>query len=208
MEEAGMFNLDEEKENLTKKLSEQYSRNIINMEEYERLLEYINKIETKKEISIIEKIIQENNVENNEIIIPKSNEKHLSMFSWRTSNVKPINGNGGKYISLFGANRIIVDNLPRGRTVIKVNSIFGLTEIIVPENIKIINKADPIFSGIFTPNEINEKDEELPELYIIGKAIFGNITIKTIKNFEKELEKENEFAKKFEEKIRQKMLDK
>jgi hypothetical protein len=181
-----MINVDEEKDNLTKKLSEQYSQNIINMEEYERILEYINKIETGKEISIIYKIIQENNVnnstltitKNSEIIIPKTNEKHLSMFSWRTSNVKPLNGNGGKYTSVFGTNQIIVDNLPKGRTVINVNSIFGLTEIIVSDNIKIVNKTVPIFSGIFSPNEINKEDEELPELYIVGKAIFGNITIK------------------------------
>jgi hypothetical protein len=49
-----MYNFNEEKENLVKMLSEQYSQNIINMEEYERMLEYINKIETKKEINIIE----------------------------------------------------------------------------------------------------------------------------------------------------------
>jgi hypothetical protein len=174
-----MLNFDEEKEKLSRELSEQYAQNIIGMEEYERILEYINKIETNKEISIIRKIIQESSIKNNELMIHKTtgNEKHLSMFSWRTSNVKSINKNGGKYISLFGANRIIVGSLPKGRTIIHVNSIFGLTEIVVSKNIKIINKAVPIFSGIFTNNEINLDDEELPELYIVGKAIFGNITI-------------------------------
>ncbi|MDR1029990.1 MAG: hypothetical protein LBL76_03855 [Treponema sp.] len=173
-----MFNIDEEKDTLTKELSEQYSQNIISMEEYERILEYINKIETKKEASIIEKIIQENSIEKNEIMMPKTKENYVSMFSWRTTNVKSINGSGGKFISLFGTNRIIVDNLPKGKTVLQVNSIFGLTEIIVSKNIKIINKTVPIFSGIFSPNEINRENEELPELYIVGKAIFGNITIK------------------------------
>jgi len=67
-----MINLDEEKDKLTQVLSEQYSQNIINMEEYERILEYINKIETGKEISIIQKIIQENNVNDNEITIAKN----------------------------------------------------------------------------------------------------------------------------------------
>jgi hypothetical protein len=51
--EVYMINIDEEKDKLTQKLSEQYSQNIINMEEYERILEYINKIETGKEINII-----------------------------------------------------------------------------------------------------------------------------------------------------------
>jgi hypothetical protein len=45
-------------------------------------------------------------------------------------------------------------------------------------------------------------------LYITGIAIFGNITIKRIKEFEKEQEKESEFAREFEEKIRRKILDK
>jgi hypothetical protein len=209
-----MFNIDEEKDKLSKKLSDQYSHNIITVEEYERLLEYINKVETGKEISIIENVIQENNIisneltRNNGIAIPKTSEKHLSMFSWRTANIKPVNGNGGKFTSVFGANRIIIDNLPAGRTVLNVNAIFSLIEIIVPKNIKIINKVAPVFAGIFTPNEINKRDKDLPELYIMGTAVFGNITVKTAEEFEEELRKEKEFGKKVEEKIRQKIYDK
>jgi hypothetical protein len=139
-------------------------------------------------------------------MLPKTKEKHLSMFSYRTTTVEPINGNGGKFISLFGANRIIVDNLPKGMTVINVNSVFGLTEIIVSKNIKITNKAVPVFSGIFSPNEINSKNEELPELYITGKAIFGNITVKAIDAFKKEKEQEKEFEEKVKEKILKKYM--
>ncbi|MDR0637767.1 MAG: hypothetical protein LBG27_02500 [Spirochaetaceae bacterium] len=145
-----MFTIDEEKDRLAKNLSEQYSQNVISLEEYERILEYLNKIETKKEIYVIERIIHENNginkneleaIQNNEIMTPKSREKHLTIFSWRSLNIKAVNGNGGKYTSLFGTNRIMVDNLPDGKLVLNLNSIFGLTEIIVPKNIKIINKA-------------------------------------------------------------------
>jgi hypothetical protein len=200
--EAYMFNVDEEKDNLIKKLSEQYSQNIINMEEYERILDYINKIETKKEINIIGKIIRENSeenneltiIQNNEIMLPKIKEKHLSMFAWRTSNIKPMNGNGGKYISLFGTNQIIVDDLPEGRTVLNVNSIFGLTEIIIPNNIKITNKVVPIFAGIFIPQITEENDKH--ELYITGKAVFGNITIKTKEKKEEEVKEYDELEKK------------
>jgi hypothetical protein len=214
--EVLMFNIDEEKDSLVKKLTEQYSQNVINMEEYERILEYINKIETRKEINIIEIIIRENSIDNNELAIiqnseimtPKTNEKHLSIFSWRSANVKSINGNGGKFVSLFGANRIIIDNLPKGRTVLNVNSVFGLTEIIASKNIRIINKAVPIFSGIFAPDEINREDEELPELYITGKAIFGNITIKATDEFKKEKDEEKAFEEKAKEKILRKIYDK
>jgi hypothetical protein len=172
--------IDEEKDKLTDKLSEQYSQNVINMDEYERMVDYINKIETSKEISIAAKIIQENTGKDSNELMPPSDYtgNHLALFSWRSSNVKPVNNNGGRYVSLFGTNRIIVDNLPKGKTFINVNSIFGLTEIIVSRNIRIINKTTPIFSGIFMPDEINAENEGLPELYITGNAIFGNITIK------------------------------
>jgi len=180
--------IDGIKENLTRRLSEQYSKNIIDVGEYERILEYINKIETGKELSRIEKIIRENDTDNNESAITENDylttneykEKHFSVFSWRTSNVKFKNGNGGKYISLFGTNRIIVDSLPVKKAVLVVESIFGLTEIFVSENIKVINRVVPIFSGIYAPTEINKEKENLPELHIIGKAIFGNITINTM----------------------------
>lgn len=184
-----MFSMDEEKDRLTKKLSEQYAHNAITMEEYERILEYINRVETGKEIAIIEKIIRETAAENHapaviqnrDIMAPNSAENHVSVFSWRTTNVRPVNGYGGKFVSLFGTNRIIVDNLPKGRTVLNVHSVFGLTEILVSKNIRICNKTVPVFSGIFAPAaETNRTEEDLPELYITGRALFGNITIKTM----------------------------
>jgi hypothetical protein len=169
----------EEKERLTVKLSEQYSKNIIDIEEYERIIEYVNKIETTAEVNIIEKVIDENNLKNSgELAMPRNNnEKHLAIFSWRSTNLKSHNGNGGKYLSLFGTNRIIIDNLPKGKTVINVDSIFGLTEIVLSKNVKIINETTPVFSGIFIPDEINEGNGEMPELHITGKVVFGNITI-------------------------------
>jgi len=175
-----MENLYEEKEILINKLSEQYSKNIINIEEYERIIEYVNKIETNSEVSIIEKVIDENNTRNSGgLMIPHKgkHEKHLAVFSWKSTNVESYNGNGGKYLSLFGVNRVVIDNLPKGKTVINVKSIFGLTEIIVPKNIKIISKVLPIFSGVFIPEETNQTEGETPELYITGKAVFGNITV-------------------------------
>jgi len=175
-----LINLDEEKGKLFDKLSEQYSRNIINIEEYERIVEYVNKIETNSEVNIIEKIIVENNLRNSDGLINANNknyEKHFAIFSWKSTNLKSNNGNGGKYLSVFGANQIIIDNLPKGKTEINVNSIFGLTEIVLPKNIKIINNIMPIFSGIFMLDVINEDEGEISELYITGKAVFGNITI-------------------------------
>jgi hypothetical protein len=214
--EDPMFNPDDEKGKLIEMLSEKYSRNIITMEEYERILEYINKIETEKEIRIIEKIILESASDagalelntKNEAAVYEAKEKHLSLFAWRTTNINPRDGNGGNFTTCFGANRIIVDDLPRGRTILKVNSIFGLTEIIVRQDVKIVNKAIPVFAGIFTPNETRGAEEDLPELCITGKAVFGSITVITVEELKEKIKKEKEFGEEYAEKIRQKMLDK
>jgi hypothetical protein len=204
-----VFNLDEEKDNLAEKLVEQFSQNIIDMEEYERILEYINKVETKKEINIIEKIIKENNIEekqlaadkSDDIINPEKDKKYLTVFSSTTSYIDPLDGNGGEYNCYFGENKIIVKNLPKGKTLLNVKSIFGETKIIIEENIKITNKITPIFSEIVdTAVKRNGDDDELPELYIAGKAIFGEIKIVD------EYNKQN--WKKAGRKIMEKILDK
>ena len=62
----------------------------------------------------------------------------------------------------------------------------------------------PVFSGIFSPYKTNNQDEGLPELYIIGKAVFGNITIKTTS----EIKSEIEYSEKLKEKIMQNIIDK
>ena len=196
-----MFDNQDEKDKITVKLSEQYSNNIISMEEYERLLDYINKTETRKELMIIEKIIEENGRKEIEYAKPperevsknQKNEEILSLFSWRTSHVTPVikkgglagSYAGGKFISIFGTNKIIVDKLPPGQTKIKVESIFGLTEIMVSKNIRIKNKIEPIFSGVFAPND-NIDNEALPELIITGTAVFGNVTINRINQYGKD----------------------
>jgi hypothetical protein len=49
--------IEDRKEKITEELSRQYSLNKISMEEYERLIEYSHKIETEKELMILEKIV-------------------------------------------------------------------------------------------------------------------------------------------------------
>lgn len=203
-----MFNTGAAKERLTQGLSELYAHDAIHIEEYERILEYINKIETEKEAAVIEKIIYEHgNHEapavragapremNGQYVEPytggrgiahsQPDASHLSVFSWRSTNVRPVNGDGGAFTSVFGVNRIIVDRLPQGRTFLHVHSVFGLSEIVVSKGIRITNRAIPVFGGVFmTPPDAGTDEDgdagenaELPELYITGAAVFGNITI-------------------------------
>jgi hypothetical protein len=86
-------------------------------------------------------------------------------------------------INLFSKNKITIDNLPPGRTILNMDSILSEIEIFIAKNIKVINKTVPIFSEVYTSKEINRENKEAAELYIIGKAILGSIKIKTIGKF-------------------------
>ncbi|MDR2392836.1 MAG: hypothetical protein LBD93_01565 [Treponema sp.] len=175
-----MVPIDTEKDTLIRKLSEQYAQNIIDLGEYERMIEYLTKIETKHEIATLNKIIQEKDTKDKhplDLGKGPEGETHITVLSWSSSSVKSVNGSIGKYVSVFGANRIIIDHLPLGKTILQVSSVCGLTEIMVAKNIKIINKAIPLCSGIFTSGEGNTACDDVPELYITGSVLFGNITI-------------------------------
>jgi len=195
--------LENEKTRLTEKSSELYSASVINLEEYERLVDYINRIETKKEISVINSMIQSYSANSVGVSSAASSasawsspadsspapayqeaisrqygiDERTAVFSWRTTNLRPVNGWGGRFVSVFGTNRIIADNLPPGRTSLQIQSVFGLTEIIVSDKVKIVNDTQPVFSGVFGPDELNSEDPDAPELVITGQVVFGNLTI-------------------------------
>jgi hypothetical protein len=54
------FEMDQEKERLINILAKQYAQDLIAITEYERLLDFVNKTETNKEIEYIKKIIDTN----------------------------------------------------------------------------------------------------------------------------------------------------
>jgi len=189
--DTSLINFDDEKSRLTEKSSDLYSTGIISIEEYERLIEYINKIETKKEIAIIDGFIQgysadvkhaparEDAPASRKISTGKKSggKEHVALFSWRTTTLEPVNGKGGKFVSLFGTNKIIVDNLPPGKTVIKTETVFGLTEIVVSCNIRITNKTEAVFAGVYGIDEAQGSDPDVPELVIKGDVVFGNLNV-------------------------------
>ncbi|GHV60859.1 hypothetical protein AGMMS49587_03550 [Spirochaetia bacterium] len=80
-----MTDINEKKEALIQRLSEQYAQNIISLEEYERMIAYLHKTETIKETNAIEKMAEENSITDTDV------EKHVALFSWRSSNVVSLN---------------------------------------------------------------------------------------------------------------------
>jgi predicted membrane protein len=177
--------MEDKKEKITEELSRQYSLNKISLEEYERLIEYAHKIETGKELMILEKIVSENNV----TTVYKNTEKErinkagirseYTILSSRKISGSILNEINGKIISILGDNHIIIndDDLIEDETFIDVVVVLGEIVIHIPEGITVINKAVPILGGIFG-NEENKKRNQGKRLTITGKIILGNMTIK------------------------------
>jgi len=182
-----MADIEFEKNRLTEKLSDQYSRNVITLDEYERLLDYINKIETTKEISIANNMLQvyrpaeppEPEPDSSVFdLFKRHTNKYDTIFSTRTLNVNLNNERDNKFSVIFGTNRIIVDNLPPGKTTLNIECVFGAMEIFIRQNARIINNITPVFSSVDSPHD--RYDEYLPELRIKGDVVFGSVTIKLI----------------------------
>jgi hypothetical protein len=156
------------KNKLIEHLSEQYSQNKISLEEYERLIEYCNKIETDKELILLEKIIEENNIANNE-----------------NTGIEKINiGKTKKAISILSDVNITIneDDFMNNKITIEVFSVMGSIKINVPEGIKIINNVTPILSDIKIKGNMKTKNNKI--IIINGISIMGDIKIITNTNIQ------------------------
>jgi len=168
-----MINVTEEKERLTQELTEQYSKSVISLNDYESMIEQVTKIDSVKDLQVVQKRIGENS----ELTLYDDNiHEQAAIFSWRNVTAKPINGKAGNFSSVFGATQIKINDLPEGNTTLNVKAVFGLIEIFVPKNIKIENNITPVFSGIFAPN-VDEHNDCKSVLNITGKSVFGNVSI-------------------------------
>jgi hypothetical protein len=193
-----MINMLEEKDKLINILTEQYSKSLINLDDFEKSVSQVNKVESVKELKVIKKEIYENadlilieeptaeaqakrysiNKHSGFALGKVKKQKYETVFSWRSITTEPVNGHAGKFSCVFGGNQIKVKDLPMGKTVMQVECVFGTMEIFVPKEIKIVNKITPILAGVFMPAENDDiYGEDRPELHIKGEAVFGNITI-------------------------------
>jgi hypothetical protein len=195
-----MINMFEEKEKLTAELSEQYSKSIINLNDFEKMIDEVNKIDSAKELIVVKKMVYENpdlsliedgkekdrkavEKENNTFVMsPKKfkKRKYENIFSSRSITAEPVNGHAGKFSCVFGSNQIKINSLPRGETVLQLETAFGSTEIFVPKRIKIVNEVTAVFASVSVPDNEEIAYEDQPELRIKGDAVFANITVHRI----------------------------
>ena len=187
--------VEERKEKAIENLSDSFARNKLPMEEYERLVEYINKIESERELVVIEKIVAEYDAgsDGNESLKksaynddedepdyypPRSQSSNLTVLSSRTFS-GPLES-GAQFVSILGSEQIKVRraDLHKKKTVLNVVSILGESVISVESGIRVSNRAIPILGGCWTEQKVDKqaRDDD-PELIISGAALLGNITV-------------------------------
>jgi hypothetical protein len=188
--------LEERKSNVIEALSVQFSQNELPMEEYERLVEYINKAETDRELAIIEKISRENSIyagKTQEPQYERSSESYqnspsdddktsVALLSTRRVSGDFFTGKNHSLISILGEQTIEIEegDLPNGRTEISVVSLLGDTKINVPPNVKVKINALPILGDVNTARNDTSFSGYGPELVINGVAILSSIKVKYV----------------------------
>jgi hypothetical protein len=191
--------IEERKEKAVSTLSASYAKNRLPLEEYERLVEYINKIESERELIIVEKIAAEYNGkesankasqpvfydDEDETNYPdyglNNSMENLTVLSNRTFQ-GPVKS-GSQFVSILGTEQIIIRraDLRSGQTVLNVVSIFGDSTVLVEPGIRVTNRAIPILGNCETKFKDYKDAYNDKELIVSGAAIFGNITIKQLK---------------------------
>jgi hypothetical protein len=183
-----MNNIDEEKAILSDTLAEKYAQSKISMEEYERLVEYLTKIETGRELAIARKIIEEDSLLGaGERTVTRSESSisnainHYTILSSRKIPGSVIGQNNGLFVTILGDNQITIDegDLVKNETVLNVATILGNTIIRVPENVTVINEAVPVMGDVgMGRNVLSAEYPGIKKLIIRGMVILGNVTVK------------------------------
>jgi len=201
--------IEERKGKAIERLQVTYAENRLPLEEYERLVEYINKIESERELAVVEKIVTAYSgaeYRDDDQSAPVNNGKNddrncyneepdyyshqpylqlpgnLTILSSRTFT-GPVRS-GSQYVSILGSAHIKIrkSDMDKRRTVLNVVSILGDSVIFVEPGIRVINRAIPILGGAWVDQNLSKQSRSGdPELVISGATILGNITVKLLK---------------------------
>ncbi|MCL2007084.1 MAG: cell wall-active antibiotics response protein [Treponema sp.] len=184
--------IDERKEKAIASLSENYAKNRLPLEEYERLVEYIHKTESERELVVVEKLVAEfseeeedddEDTEDNRDYFP-SGERHIdnkvSVLSARTFQ-GPLD-TSSQYISVLGSTTIKIrkSDLSKKRSKLNVLVILGECDIMVENGIRVRNQAVPILGSTGVSKNLKQQDSG-PELFISGTALLGDISVRLLK---------------------------
>ncbi|MDR2793032.1 MAG: hypothetical protein LBB61_05125 [Treponema sp.] len=187
---ANNIEIEQEKERLTGILSTQYSHNLIAIDEYERLLDFVNKTETKKEIEYIKKIIDTNEtyalrathltgLTKTENKLPAENLQGCNMpvvFKNKLSrkrDVKTIKIIGGTYEL-----RLHDIDFPNNWLTLKLKIINGEVIIYIPYNASVENNVRFYGGDTFMNKPVDVSNDDIKnKLVLVGTVMSGNVYI-------------------------------
>jgi hypothetical protein len=186
--------VEERKEKAIENLSDSFAKNKLPLEEYERLVEYIQKIESERELIVVEKMVAEyggselpkkDTYEDDDVDnYPRSEHQGSSLTVLSSRTISGPVESGMQFVSILGSEHIKIRkaDLSRRKTVLNVVSILGESVISVESGIRVSNRAVPILGGAWTDRKVERSaDNREPELIISGAALLGNITVKLLK---------------------------
>jgi hypothetical protein len=192
--------VEERKGRAIESLSASFAENRLPLEEYERLAEYIHKIESERELLVVEKIVAEYGGDSGPGGSARAeggpwagdDEGHqpgayartkLTILSAR-SFAGPLEP-GAQFVSILGSGTIRIrrEDLRCRRTLVQVISLLGDSLILVEPGIRVISQAIPILGNATTDHRVGKAAEgSAPELVIGGAALLGNITVRPLKD--------------------------
>jgi len=197
--------VEERKGKAIETLSDSYAKNRLPLEEYERLVEYINKIESERELVVVEKIVAEynagdaagNRTGSDATLYDDDDDEEVDNYHQYQTNLAnnlsvlsarvftgPVKS-GSQFVSILGSTQIKIRkaDLQKRRTVLNVVSILGDNTIFVESGIRVINKVIPILGSSDVSQKAGKQAREgEPEIVISGTAFLGNISVKLLKD--------------------------
>jgi hypothetical protein len=175
---ANNIEIEQEKERLTNILSTQYSQSLIAIDEYERLLDFVNKTETNKEIEYIRKIINTNETYAlKEKIIDRNqleNQSKINIFTMlinlltKKRNIKKINIFSGIY-----EQRLYDIDFIENRLTLKIQNYGGDAYIYVTKNTSVENNIQNYGGNCIMNERTNISNSEIKNKLIINGANYG-----------------------------------
>jgi hypothetical protein len=187
--------IEERKNQAIEALSTQFSQNALPLEEYERLVEYINRVESERELAIVDKIVSETALyAGNPAPSPAPLSAapaqaddgeptlDLALFSNREVSGDMLLTSRRVFMALFGNTIFTIRDgeLPAGRTVLRVKAVFGNVVIKVPPSLAVSMEAVAYLGNAVSRSQ-GERLPGRPELVITGGAYLGNIEVKVLK---------------------------
>ncbi len=198
--------LAERKNKAVDELSVQFSKNAMPVEEYERLVEYINKAESERELAIIERIVGESaayagldrspqkerdpseNSSNSRVsanvfggnMMFDGDFTDITLFSSRGLDGRSLVEKRRSLFTLFGSTVITVKDgeLPAGETVVDAVSLFGSVVIHVPKNVSVRMEANAILGDASVRGGRHVVQQVgCPCLVVRGAAFLGEIMV-------------------------------